>query len=257
MSSRDVSLEQLLSRMGRSVHPVDATSVSDGRKARIVPKLRSQHAAILHRQRRVARTRRFVSLGLVAAVSMLAGSALAGLAGVGPLSSVLDETGPNRNPAVRAEPKLTRGSAAAAIKEAAVAPVAQPTSPDASSPLEPRRAAAAPAVPKSAGAATHVSSTVDAPASQLEVVNRLFADAKRARRDHRDAEALALLEQLLARYPRSVLAHEASVERFRALARLGRQTEARRFASQYLAAFPKGYAAEEARQLIGGAEAGP
>ena len=55
--------------MGRSVHPVDATSVIDGRKARIVPKLRSQHAAILHRQRRVARTRRFVSLGLVAAVS--------------------------------------------------------------------------------------------------------------------------------------------------------------------------------------------
>ena len=85
---------------------------------------------------------------------------------------------------------------------------------------------------------------------ELELVNRLFADAKRARREHRDADALALLNELLVGYPRSQLAHEASVERFRTLSRLGRDAEARRRAEGYLAAYPKGFAVEEARALL-------
>jgi outer membrane protein assembly factor BamD (BamD/ComL family) len=87
--------------------------------------------------------------------------------------------------------------------------------------------------------------------ASLEEVNRLFAEAKRARREHRDADALELLQRLLAKYPRSVLAHEASVERFRALARLGRTSEAQRYAEAYLAAYPKGFAADEARRVTG------
>jgi hypothetical protein len=84
---------------------------------------------------------------------------------------------------------------------------------------------------------------------ELEEVNRLFAEAKRARREHRDGEALSLLDQLLSKHPRSVLVHEAIVERFRSLARLGRTEEAARAARVYLARYPTGFAAEEARHL--------
>jgi outer membrane protein assembly factor BamD (BamD/ComL family) len=90
--------------------------------------------------------------------------------------------------------------------------------------------------------------------AELEEVNRLFVEAKRARREHRDADALNLLQQLLTKHSGSVLVHEATVERFRALARLGRTEEARRHAQAYLARYPSGFAADEARTLAG---AGP
>ena len=89
---------------------------------------------------------------------------------------------------------------------------------------------------------------------ELSAVNRLFADAKQARREHRDAEALSLLEQLLAKYPHSVLAHEASIERFRALARLGRTADAKRHAAAHLARYPGGYAEAEAKRIVGSSE---
>jgi hypothetical protein len=92
-------------------------------------------------------------------------------------------------------------------------------------------------------------------AHELELQNQLFADAKRARREHRDAEGLALCQELLTKYPGSVLAQEAQVERFRALARLGRAAEARRYAAGYLASYPLGFAADEARALTDGAGA--
>jgi hypothetical protein len=86
-------------------------------------------------------------------------------------------------------------------------------------------------------------------ASDLADQNWLFQQAMQARRAGNDARALTLLDQLFARYPHTLLAQEARVERFRALGRLGRKDEASREARRYLAEHPGGFATDEARSL--------
>ena len=88
-----------------------------------------------------------------------------------------------------------------------------------------------------------------AAASNLAEQNWLFQQAMQARRAGDDARALSLLDQLLSRYPGTLLAQEARVERFRALTRLGEQEEAAREARRYLAEHPGGFATGEARSL--------
>ncbi len=85
--------------------------------------------------------------------------------------------------------------------------------------------------------------------SSLAEQNRLFQAAMDARRRGDDARALALLNQLLGRYPGSPLEQDARVERFRALKRLGRGDEATSAARRYLADHPQGFARDEARQM--------
>ena len=65
-----------------------------------------------------------------------------------------------------------------------------------------------------------------------------------------NAESLAELDSLLARYPGSVLAADARVRKFRTLARLGRAEQARAAAEDYLRHHPEGFAAGEARKLV-------
>jgi len=86
-------------------------------------------------------------------------------------------------------------------------------------------------------------------ASSLSEQNKLFQAAMDARRRGDNARALALLNQLLARYPGSPLEQDARVERFRALKRLGRGEQATRAARRYLADHPEGFARDEARQM--------
>lgn len=86
--------------------------------------------------------------------------------------------------------------------------------------------------------------------STLAEQNRLLQGALDARRRGDDAQALAQLGQLLARYPTSPLAQEARVERFRALERMGRHAKAVADARRYLADYPKGFAVDEARALV-------
>lgn len=86
-------------------------------------------------------------------------------------------------------------------------------------------------------------------ASSLADQNRLFQAAMDARRRGDDTRALALLNQLLGRYPGSPLEQDARVERFRALKRLGRNDAATRAARRYLANHPEGFARDEARQM--------
>jgi hypothetical protein len=86
-------------------------------------------------------------------------------------------------------------------------------------------------------------------ASNLAQQNELLMRALSARRSGNDASALAVLDTLLERYPHAAVSEEATVERFRALARLGRRAEARSVARQYLARHPNGFAADEARAL--------
>ena len=104
---------------------------------------------------------------------------------------------------------------------------------------------AAPSV-KSAGA-------IEAPhavaVSSLAEQNRLFQAAMGARQSGDDRRALALLDQLISRYPGSPLEQDARVERFRTLKRLGRGDDATQAARRYLAEHPDGFARDEARQM--------
>jgi FecR protein len=93
------------------------------------------------------------------------------------------------------------------------------------------------------------------PSSTLKAENAALADAMRLAREHRDARALARLDDLLARHPSSPLAETARLERVRILQGMGSTAAARREAERYLADFPNGSARQEMTQIIAGAKA--
>ncbi len=80
--------------------------------------------------------------------------------------------------------------------------------------------------------------------------NRLFSTAVSASRRGDDRRAVALLDELMGRFPKSPILPEARVERFRALKRLGRDSEAAREASRYLIENENGAAKDEARSVV-------
>jgi hypothetical protein len=86
--------------------------------------------------------------------------------------------------------------------------------------------------------------------SNLSKQNRLYRTALAARNNGDDAGAVGLLNQFLARYPKSPLVQEARVERFRALKRMGKHDAAARHARRYLAEHGDGFAREEARSVV-------
>jgi len=85
--------------------------------------------------------------------------------------------------------------------------------------------------------------------STLPEQNRLYRQALDARNSGDEARAIALLDSLIARHPGSPLRQEAEVERFRALSRIGRTTEAVRAARRYLSDYETGFARDEAEAL--------
>jgi hypothetical protein len=82
--------------------------------------------------------------------------------------------------------------------------------------------------------------------------NRLFQSALSARNSGDPVAAADAFGQLLARYPRSVLAEQALAERFRALERAGRTSGAAATARRYLTAYPNGFARADARRISQG-----
>jgi outer membrane protein assembly factor BamD (BamD/ComL family) len=103
-----------------------------------------------------------------------------------------------------------------------------------------------------AGRAAHVPKPKDAAladASTLAEQNLLFRRAVDARNEGEDERAVKHFDALLGKYPKSALAQEARVERFRALKRLGRNREAAREARRYLMDHTNGFAKDEARGL--------
>lgn len=102
-------------------------------------------------------------------------------------------------------------------------------------------------------------STTDSSAGlgTLASENRLFRAAVDARNRGDDRGAIAKFTELLAKYPKSLLAGEARAERLRALVRTGDKAEAAREARRYLADFPNGFAAEEARHVASEPQASP
>jgi hypothetical protein len=141
----------------------------------------------------------------------------------------------------------------------APAPV-PPPGPEEPSIHAPAAASAVPADPVNGANTAEVADTEPpprraAPASAaLRKQNRSFARAMDLKKRDEPAAALAELERLARRYPRSVLKQEIRVEHFRLLVRLGRAREAAREARAYLGDYPHGYARQEARSLALGAE---
>lgn len=87
------------------------------------------------------------------------------------------------------------------------------------------------------------------PVSTLAEENRLFEQAAAAERRGDLSSSLATLDRLVATYPMSPLAQQALVRKFRALQRAARPVEAARAASEYLAAYPNGFAQREAAEV--------
>jgi hypothetical protein len=240
-------MSELFESMGREQPKPETPSARDQRRQRVVGEMRRRHVELVHERARATNVRRLARVALVAAAVAFTGVAFAGLGGVGPWRS---PRSPHPPEAVAVSPaKAPAGpepSADSAAKSDAAA-----------TPSEPLPALAAPvrsvdvAITPAAHPAPKGSSRREA-VSNLEAVNRLFSEAKQARREGRDRQALAALDELLREYPHSVLAQEASVERFRVLSRLGRASEAQREANSYLERYPVGFARDEARRLVVG-----
>jgi hypothetical protein len=237
MTQPDAELDLLFQDMANESALPEPASSEARRRQRAIGGMRAMHRSLSEGRDRPRRRRYHLWLGVAAAV--VVGTALAAARG-----ALHFELG--------SQTSESRQSFGAAPKSPA-APVVPSPSP-ALVPALPPNPVAAP--PPAASLARGNSRQPDSkptltPTAELEEVNRLFVEAKRARRDHRDAEALSLLQQLLTKHPRSVLTHEATVERFRTLARLGRTEDAERYARAYLARYPTGFAADEARSLLG------
>jgi hypothetical protein len=86
--------------------------------------------------------------------------------------------------------------------------------------------------------------------SSLAIENGLLSEAMSLRRTHQDERSVALLDELISKYPSSPLGETAYVERLRALADLGATGRLAREAESYLARYPDGFARREARQLL-------
>lgn len=87
-------------------------------------------------------------------------------------------------------------------------------------------------------------------ASELAAQNSLLEAAELAQKSGMPALALQRLDALIQRYPEADLAHNARVERFRLLSRMGRRSEAAAAARAYLDRHPSGFARREAQLLL-------
>ena len=263
-----VSVQELLGELGEDGAERAAAAAGAEQRARVVAAMRRTHVELMHDKRRRVTPRKRALL-LVAAVAALSGTALAAHGGIEELGRWLgrDRTAMRLAPATpRSEDAKPRNALAASQAPSSLRNGSEPSTEGTPIPAGstaddgPTRAIAASSAAarrlesgsaRQASAASRESEPRAAADEdrELAAVNELFAEAKRARREHRDADALAACQKLLAKFPHSVLAQEAAVERFRALARLGRSAEARHFATRYLASYPNGFAAAEARAL--------
>lgn len=94
----------------------------------------------------------------------------------------------------------------------------------------------------------------EAATTTLSEENRLLRAALSARNSGNDTRCVALLADLLSRFPGSPLRQEAIVAQFRCLRSSGNVATAQRVAQRYLSDYPNGFARDEARKLIVGVE---
>jgi len=229
----------LLKTLGRQSAVSDTAERALEREQRIVERLEMLDAELDHQHHR---RRRLSLIGL--AVGFAAATAVAG--GVAYQSQSAPEPH-SAAPAKTTAPVLTPKIAPAAPRplppEPPLAPEVNDEPSVAPTPSVGRahHGAAAPALPESAPPQTRIST--------LGQENELLASAKAAVRSSDFRTALARIDELLQRYPRSPLGQNAQVERFRVLAKMGQTAQAAQAARRYLADYPQGFARDEARTM--------
>ncbi len=139
-------------------------------------------------------------------------------------------------------PETFSGSNGARLSHRAETQPAQPAAPLAVPSALPRSNSA----PSAASVAPATSAE---PQSTLGEENQLFKEAAEAGRNGDVSGALSRLDKLLVEHPASPLAQTALVRKFRLLQKAGRSDDARREAERYLAAYPTGFAVDEAQAL--------
>jgi hypothetical protein len=248
MAEPERNLDELFAELGRT-EPESRDELSERARRRRISALidarLAERAGGPHREK--ARSSVFVRRGVWA----LAAAAI--VAAVG--GALFQE----RPPLATLEPEPTTSTGRTRRGEALA-----PASPKPSAELRivdaPARASerAAPSVVRSAPPAASAGASAAGPSSSagsqelpvsLAAQNELFQSAVRAARRGDDATALAGFDALLERFPDSPLAADARVRKFRTLSRLGRSSEARAAASDYLARHPQGFARAEAENL--------
>jgi hypothetical protein len=242
--------EDLLLEMRASVSPVDSPEAVRARRERTVAHLRGlqARASVLRQVRSTWRTRLFVAAALV--LPSLAGASFVRWSGLIGADREMPATTPEDAPKAARPPGSAPGHSPPA-GNAEVSPVGT------SAPAEPSTPAPGDRAPRVNGAARHGAARVTIPpsatlpeeSSSLADENRLMLAAMSAGRAGDDAGAVRLLTELLTRHPTSPLAQNATVERFRALKRLGDQQAASQTARRYLKDYPVGMASDEARRL--------
>lgn len=247
MSKLDLS--PLFERMADTEQPPEPAALREERRKRVVGDMRRLHVRLVHERARGASARRLSRVILIAATLAVAGAAFASVEGYGPFARRHSAPGTSEAALVCAPPECARTN----VPAAPAAPLtSEPALPALDTPSTAPGLPARAAAPEARATGTSVRRDEK---STLEAINRLFTEAKRARREGRNGDALVALDQLLGKYPHSVLAQEASVERFRVLSKLGRSAEARRAAAAYLSRYPSGFAASEAERLSGNPDA--
>ncbi len=222
-------LQRMLQQLGRE----DATlsrepQAEAARELRMAMRLDDELADLVKARQRWRR----------AAYGLLAAAALVALG----LAARHTQFGPGALP-IAAEPSL--GSKAELRSTAAAQPAVSATA--ATLPSALRRASSA----ATGATATAPLSSVE-PESTLAEENRLFKDAAEAGRKGDVAGAVVRLDKLLVEHPTSPLAQAALVQKFRLLTKAGKLEEARHVAQRYLAAYPTGFAVNEAQALKDG-----
>jgi hypothetical protein len=119
-----------------------------------------------------------------------------------------------------------------------------------SEPFPPPVSAAEPPRPAPSAAPSNSPAPPNIEPGTLAEENRLFRAALDARNRGESARSAELFGELLRRFPRSVVAEEASLGRLRALERLGRRADVQVEARRYLARFPSGHARGEVEKVL-------
>jgi hypothetical protein len=253
VNRKPVRAEDLLLEMRSAVSPVDAPQAVRARRERTVAHLRGLQArsAVLRQVHSAWRKRLLVAAAfLIPSLALGAGvvrwseltRGSANVAAAEPKDAPNPPRPAGRLPH-RSPPVEDVGAAPLATSAPAVA-----ADDGVPKPHGPARANA-PATRRAAPAAEPSFAVMPEESSSLAEENRLMLTAMSAGRAGDDARAVRILTELLTRYPRSPLAQNATVERFRALKRSGDQPAASQAASRYMRDYPVGMASDEARGL--------
>jgi hypothetical protein len=222
--------DDLLAELRAPVSPVTAPEAATAQRARVVQRMRELQSRAA--ARRASRKRWFKRIGPAVALAALSSvAAAAWLSSNGASEAIAPQV-----PAPPPSPPSRNAS------------VPEPQSPPAPVVEDaPRSAELAPAPGRRRPAPR--GSVAPAQASTLAEENALLTRALASSRSGNDVAAVGLHDALIARYPRSPLARNAELERLRALSRLGNAAATRAAARRYLAKYPDGMGADEARRL--------